>query len=52
MNFEKIKKNANEILASRVFECSYIEYKASCMQLGKTVLMVITIMIMIFNIFL
>ena len=35
MNFEKIKKNANEILASRAFECSYIEYKASCMQLGK-----------------
>lgn len=35
MNFEKIKKNANEILASRAFECSCIEYKTSCMQLGK-----------------
>lgn len=35
MNFERIKKNANEILRNRSSECSYIEYKASATQLGK-----------------
>lgn len=35
MNFERIKKNANEILKNKTCECSYIEYKSSILQLGK-----------------
>ena len=35
MDYERIKKQANEILASGSAECSYIEYKASALQLDK-----------------
>ncbi len=35
MDYERIKKQANEILKGRVPECSYIEYKASANQLDK-----------------
>ena len=33
MDYERIKKQANEILKSGAAECSYIEYKASALQL-------------------
>lgn len=35
MDYEKIKRNANDILADLSCECSYIEYKASASQLAK-----------------
>lgn len=35
MDYEKIKKDANDILANLSSECSYIEYKASASQLAK-----------------
>ena len=35
MDYERIKKQANEVLKSRAAECSYIEYKASALQLDK-----------------
>lgn len=35
MDYERIKKQANEILNSGAAECSYIEYKASALQLDK-----------------
>ena len=35
MDYEKIKKNANDILSDLSCECSYIEYKASASQLAK-----------------
>ena len=35
MDYESIKHIANDILANQVSECSYIEYKASSLQLGK-----------------
>lgn len=35
MDHEKIKKDANDILANLSSECSYIEYKASASQLAK-----------------
>lgn len=35
MDYERIKKQANEILKSGAAECSYIEYKASALQLDK-----------------
>lgn len=35
MNYERIKRDANDILANLSCECSYIEYKASASQLGK-----------------
>lgn len=35
MDYERIKKDANDILANLSSECSYIEYKASASQLGK-----------------
>ena len=35
MNYEQIKKRANEILCNREPECSYIEYKASSKQFDK-----------------
>ena len=35
MDYQLIKLHANEILTSRVPECSYIEYKASAEQLDK-----------------
>ncbi len=35
MNYVKIKKDANDILTNLSSECSYIEYKASALQLGK-----------------
>ena len=35
MNYKQIKKQANEILKNRAAECSYIEYKASELQLDK-----------------
>lgn len=37
MDYERIKKQANDILLSQSAECSYIEYKASSMQLDKIV---------------
>lgn len=35
MDYERIKKQANEILENGAAECSYIEYKASASQLDK-----------------
>lgn len=35
MDYEKVKKDANDILANLSSECSYIEYKASASQLAK-----------------
>lgn len=35
MDYEKIKRDANDILANLSCECSYIEYKASASQLAK-----------------
>ena len=35
MDYEKIKKDANNILENLSSECSYIEYKSSVAQLGK-----------------
>lgn len=35
MDYEKVKKDANDILANLSSECSYIEYKASASQLSK-----------------
>lgn len=35
MDYERIKKQANEILEAGAAECSYIEYKASALQLDK-----------------
>lgn len=35
MDYNLIKKQANEILEDKTAECSYIEYKASDQQLGK-----------------
>ena len=35
MDYERIKRDANDILRSLSPECSYIEYKASALQLGK-----------------
>lgn len=35
MDYNKVKKDANEILTALSSECSYIEYKASALQLGK-----------------
>lgn len=35
MDYEQIKKQANEILRSRSSECTYIEYKSSSKQLAK-----------------
>jgi len=35
MDYERIKMQANEILKSGAAECSYIEYKASALQLDK-----------------
>lgn len=35
MDYERIKRDANDILADMSCECSYIEYKASALQLAK-----------------
>ena len=35
MDFERIKRDANDILEDLSSECSYIEYKASASQLAK-----------------
>lgn len=35
MDYERIKRDANDILADLSCECSYIEYKASTSQLAK-----------------
>ena len=35
MDYQQIKKQANEILKNKIAECSYIEYKASELQLDK-----------------
>lgn len=35
MDYERIKKDANDILSNLSCECSYIEYKTSAMQLAK-----------------
>lgn len=35
MDYEQIKKRANDILKKRFAECSYIEYKSSALQLDK-----------------
>ena len=35
MDYERIKRDANDILSGLSCECSYIEYKASVSQLGK-----------------
>ena len=35
MDYKQLKKSANEILRSKTSECSYIEYKASELQLDK-----------------
>lgn len=35
MDYERVKRQANEILKNRTAECSYIEYKSSERQLGK-----------------
>lgn len=35
MDYERIKKDANNILSNLASECSYIEYKASASQVGK-----------------
>ena len=35
MDYERIKRDANDILEDLSSECSYIEYKASASQLAK-----------------
>lgn len=35
MNYEQIKKHANDILKNKISECNYIEYKKSSEQLAK-----------------
>ena len=53
MDYERIKRNANDILEDLSSECSYIEYKASASQLAKILKTIcayeITTMIMIYS---
>ena len=35
MDYNRLKKQANDILKAQTAECSYIEYKASSNQLNK-----------------
>ncbi|MCD8067509.1 MAG: putative DNA binding domain-containing protein, partial [Lachnospiraceae bacterium] len=35
MDYERVKRDANDILAGLSCECSYIEYKASALQLAQ-----------------
>lgn len=55
MDYEKIKRDANDILRVLSCECSYIEYKTSSLQLAKilkpSARTEITTMIMIYCIF-